>query len=272
MAVIRAVVVFIFAAAGAICAQPAAATAFAASNIDLLSLSMVPSVGTISLNGPWSLQAFASANNSLGENAAQFGFASSPGSAGAAASVTWAAGSAAAGALHDPPNLDISAGAASNVQIPGCGDAAAFSEGHGTLSVFFTISGAGMVGVQLGAGIAGALQVATDSCGLRAFTQTIFTLAVDGGDPLLTGLFDLRSLLVGPNASLSESFSEFLSNEILLTAGEQHFLLLQVDSESSAQLMSEPSTGALLLAALLMCMLMAGRGLTQRRRALVARS
>lgn len=251
MTMIRAVVFVIVAGIATLVSNLAAATAIAHSTLSFENLSLEPTSGVLTLDGAWLLQVFASANNSLGESDSNFDFSLSPDALSESATVTWADASGTATALGDPPDLDVSGSAASAVDIPGCQSAAAFAEGHGTLSNSFTVSGTGDVSVRLGADISGMLSVFTDSCGLHAFTQTIFTLAIDGGDPLLTGLFDQRALSVGPNSFEQQAFSGVhLSRDVLLTAGVSHFILLQVDSESSAQTIPEPVTGALLLAGL----------------------
>jgi hypothetical protein len=133
----------------------------------------------------------------------------------------------------------------SSVNIPGCGAFAAFAEGHSILSNSFTISGTGSVGVQFGVNLAGVLNVMTDACGLRASTDTIFTLEVDGGNPVL---FDLHMLTVGPLSSASQSVSERLTNTIALDAGLSHFLTLEVDSESEGHTqVPEPPPSALMV-------------------------
>jgi hypothetical protein len=208
-------------------------------------------VGSLTLDDVWLLQAFASANNSLGESDPQFNFAFSPGTTSATALVTWATATGTASALGAPPNLNVSGSAMSGINVPGCNPAAAFSEGHGTLSDSFTLSGTGTVAVQFAVDIVGMLNVMTDACGLNAFTQTIFTLAVDGGDPILMGLFDQHALNIGPSSSQTLALGRHLTNTVSLDAGVSHFLLLEADSESHGQTqLPEPPSSVLLLVGL----------------------
>jgi hypothetical protein len=225
-----------------------AATAIANSTLNFSNLAIVPAAGLLTLDDVWLLQAFASANNSLGGNDAQFNFAFSPGTTSASAAVTWATSTGTATALGAPPNLNVSGSARSSVNIPGCNPAVAFSTGLGTLSNSFTVSGTGTVAVQFAVDIGGMLNVMTDACGLNAFTETIFTLAVDGGDPILMGLFDQHALNIGPSSSQTLPLGRHLTNTVSLDAGVSHFLLLQADSESHGQTrLPEPPSSTLLL-------------------------
>src|SRR5207249_5088327 len=118
---------------------------------------IVAATGSLTLDDVWLLQAFASANNSLGGNDAQFNFAFSPGTTSASAAVTWATADGTATALGAPPNLNVHGSATSSVNLPGCNPAAAFSTGLGTLSNSFTVSGTGMIAVQFAIDIGGML-------------------------------------------------------------------------------------------------------------------
>lgn len=228
--------------------QPVAATAIGSSTIGCSNLAINPAAGSLTLSGVWSLQGFASANNSLGQSDAQFNSASSPGTASATAAVTWGTASGSATALGDPPSLNVLCNASSSANIPGNGSAAAFATGLGTLSNSFTLSGTAPVNVQFAIDLTGALQVLTDALGLLAGTETIFSLQVDGNQLLF---FDLP-LLIGPGQTLSQSFDTRLSNSIMLDPGVSHFIYLEVDSESQAQTrpISEPGSTGLLLTGL----------------------
>lgn len=223
--------------------RPVAATAIANSNLSFSSLTITFGTGSLSLDDLWLAQAVASANNSLGESDAQFNFAFSPGTTSATAAATWATAGAAATALGDPPDLDVSGGASSNLNIPGTGGipAAAFATGIGNVSNLFTLSGSGMVAVDFSVDISGNLNVFTDGGGLEAFAETIFNLEVDGNPVLL----DDRMFDIGPSSAQAQSFSAHLTNMVLLDAGVSHFLILQADSESRAQA-PEPASSALL--------------------------
>jgi hypothetical protein len=223
------------------------ATAIANSTLSFSNLSIVPGSGSLSLDDVWLLQAFASANNSLGSNDAQFNPAFSPGTTSASAEVIGAKANANATAAGAPPNLNVFGSATSSVNIPGCNPAAAFSSSFGSVSDSFTISGTGTVAVQIGIDIGGMLHAMTDACGLKAMTQTIFSLQVDGNQVV----FDSRLFDVGLLSLQDTVFSLHLDTTLMLDAGVTHFLLVQADSESQAQTqVVEPPTSALLLAAL----------------------
>ena len=225
--------------------NPVHATAIADSTLTFSNLSITPASGSLTLDNVWLLQAFGSANNSLGGSDGQFNFAFSPDTTSAGASVTWATVTGIATALGDPADLDVHGSAMSSVNIPGCSPAAAFSDGFGTLSNSFTVSGTGTVAVQIGIDIAGMLHALTDACGLNTFTRTIFSLVVDGNTLLLDDrMFD-------PNNPANNNFADFLTGTFLLDAGVSHSLQLQASSEGQAQTqIPEPSSSALLLVAL----------------------
>lgn len=234
------------AALGLVLSQPVAATAIANSSIDFANLEISPDSGTVVLLDLWTLAAFAEANNSLGEADADFDTALSPAMANAAASVAFAAASGNATALGDPPDFEVTGSAASSVNIPGCDPAAAFAKGLGTLFNSFVITGGtGTVNVDFGVDISGALKVMTDDCGVKAETETIFSLELDG-NPIL---FRHDLLSIGPNSSQTLTFSERLATTVSLDFDTEHFLLLQLDSESSG-LVPEPPMIALLLVGL----------------------
>ena len=221
----------------------AAALAMASSSITFNNLSITPASGSLTMLDPWTLTAFAEANNSLGESDDDFAFDLSPGQVNAAASVTWAAAAGAVSAPIEPLDFVVAGSAASEVDIPGCSPAAAFSKGIGTLSTVFELTGGtGAVDVAFGIDIAGVLKVMTDHCGLLAATETIFTLEVDG-TPVL---FDRRELSVGPNSSFMETFSLRLLGLAALDFDVPHILVIEADSESEG-LVAEPPVMAMLL-------------------------
>jgi hypothetical protein len=239
----------------------AGATAIANSALDFRNLAITPAAGTFALDGPWFLQAFAHADNSLGESADQLSpnlppdfLATSPATVSASAAVTWASAQGAAGAPNVPPDLVVTGSAQSSVNVPGCGPAAAFSKGHGTLFNFFTLSGGGpSVNVQFAIDIAGTLNLLTDICGAFARTETVFTLEVDGQ----VVLFDDRLREIGHSDALTEQFAQHLTATVTLDAIDSngdplsHFLLLEADSESSGFVaIPEPPAGLLLVAGL----------------------
>src|SRR5262245_34691898 len=108
------------------------ATAIAHGDLAFSNLAITPAAGSVTLDGPWLFEAFAQANNSLGQINDQFNSGSSPGAVSSSVAVTWASATGAASAPNDPPDLAAIGAASSNVNIPGCGTAAAFSTGRGT--------------------------------------------------------------------------------------------------------------------------------------------
>lgn len=244
-------IVWALAAALMLLAVPrwAGALAVANSTIGFSNLSITPSAGVVTLDGPWLFETFAHADNSLGETASSpYAFGLSPGTTSAAASVTWANGSASASAKGDPLNPAISGTASASVDIPGCGPAAAFGNSRSTFQNFFTLSGGGNnVDVGFSIDISGALNLLTDACGVFAFTETVFTLEVDG----TPGLFDHRWFEIGPsNAYNPPPFSLPLSGTIKDLVSGTHFLLLQAETDPRGRVPEPPSLALLLIAGL----------------------
>jgi len=234
----------------------ASATAIAISTLDFKNLAITPATGAFSLNGPWSLQAFAHSDNSLGQSADQLSpdlfpdfLATSPATISAAAAVPWASAQGNASAPNGPPDLVVTGSTQTSVNLTGSGPAAAFSRGFGMLFNFFTLSGGGpSVNVQFEIDISGALDLLTDVSGVFARTETVFTLEVDGE----VVMFDHRPGEIGPDSALFEPFSEHLTATITLDSFDQngnpltHFLLLQTESDPSGSV-SVPETPASLL-------------------------
>src|SRR5437016_1356577 len=81
----------------------AGATAIASSSINFENLAITPAAGAFSLDGPWFLEAFAHADNSLGEIDEHLTPGSSPGTVSESAAVTWASATGSASAPNDPP-------------------------------------------------------------------------------------------------------------------------------------------------------------------------
>ncbi len=216
------------------------ALAIADSEMAFSNLQITPSAGIIQFLDPWTAQAFAQASNSLGQREQRFD-ASVGGVAGANAMVTFAQGHSMASAVS------LTASAASNVNIP-AGNVAASSVGLGTLfNTSFMITGVtGNVQVDFFANILGSLNVLTDPFGLSAETETIFTLLVDG----ISVLFSSHLLSIGPDSADNLSFLEDLFGTLLLPSNTPIFILAQVDSESMAMNVPEPSTITMLLAGL----------------------
>ncbi len=190
------------------------------------------------------MDVFAEAQNSLGEYDADGDF-STGGTVGANAAVTWANGNgtASAPAPPAPPDLNVTASGASDVDIPGQTVAQASSLGRGALYNTFTITGGiGTVDVDFSVDIAGDLYVFTDKCGVFAETEVIFGLELDGA-PIL---FHDDLLSIGSNSSATLSVSESLFDTRTLEYDVPYFLWLECDSESAAANVPEPSTIALM--------------------------
>ncbi|HKA45044.1 MAG TPA: hypothetical protein VKF40_23880 [Burkholderiales bacterium] len=227
----------------------AEATAIAHGDLDFKNLAITTGTGTtFSLDGPWTLEAFAHADNSLGQVDDQFNTDISPSTIGASAAVTWASAAGAASAPNDPPDLAITGAASSDVNVPGCGPAAAFSNGRGTLFNSFTLTSSGpSAAVTFAIDISGVLKTVTDLCGIVAASEVIFSLEVDG-TPVL---FHDDLLSIGPSDAATKSIATHLTNTVTLDTGVSHFLLLEADSESRGQVVvREPPAGVLLVAGL----------------------
>jgi hypothetical protein len=218
------------------------ATAIANSAISFSNLQIVPASGTVVFLDFWTAEAFAQAQNSLGELDQQFS-SSFGGVAQANAVVTFATGNANASALN------ISAAADSHGNIPGATTAQARSAGTPDLFNSFMITGGtGSVDVTLSTQVTGSLNVFTNAFGQQADTDTTFALEVDG-TPIL---FRFDELSIGPSSSNSLSFSQTLSATTTLSFDVPSFLFVEVDSESEViNRVSEPSTVALLLSGLI---------------------
>lgn len=229
----------------------AGATAIASSTLVFNNLAIMPATGTISLDGVWVLEAFAHADNSLGDIDEQFTPGSSPGVVSASAAVTWASANGSAHAPNPPPDLIVAGSASSAVNLPGCGPASASGNGRGTLFNSFTLTGGGpSVDVTFEIDISGLIDLLTDGCGVFARSETIFTLAVDGE----VVLFDDRPREIGPNSGLIEPFAGHLMNTVTVASVDadgmplSHSLILEADSESRALVMPEPPVGLLVVA------------------------
>jgi hypothetical protein len=217
--------------------QQVQATAITDSTLILSNLLITPSTGSVVFADIWSTQAFAEANNSLGE--ADFDFASGQGlpPSSASATVTWAAGSGFASV--DP----LIASAATAINLPGF-DNNAIALGQGSLSNLFMLAGGtGAVDVRFAMDVDGSLHGFADDVG-RFSTEVIAALELDGS-PLL---FYSNMLSGGPNfPDTVVPVHQALSNTLSLEFGVPYFLFLQADSESFAQNVPEPGTLALTL-------------------------
>jgi len=103
--------------------------------------------------------------------------------------------------------------------------------------------------VTFSANLTGSLDVFTDAFGVKAETETIFALEVDG-TPVLS-FFKLLS--IGPMSLDHFSISDSVRLEpatLTLLFGAPSFLFVSVDSESEVINVPEPSTITLMLAGL----------------------
>ena len=240
-------------AAGVLCSLPHATHALAitdaAVSLDSLQISGPPGA-TIQL-GSLTTEAFAQANNSLGEARDQFN--TSGANSTAAAAVTWAnaAGSASATAQ--------TAAGESHINLPGKDNAAA-AEGFGDFfSTSFTVqSNDPTVAVTFSLTYSASLHGFADVHG-HFRSEVIPSLDIDGGAFTLA---DDLILAGGPNFA---DFTQSVTNQVLsgtfsLTPNVPHVLFAAAEAESSALNMPEPGVMSLLAAGLLPLVRFARRG------------
>ncbi len=195
--------VFLLVAASLI-SPPLYADSTSTSSIQVSNFTMTSSSGTIVFLDPWTAQAFAQAQNSLGENNSQYN-SSLGGLAQASASVQFASAQSSADAL----NMILMG--STTVNIPG-GLIAASAVSQQTLSNMFEITGAGgPVNVTFGVLLNSMQSLLTDSSGF-ASSEVTFTLSVDGN----VVLFSDSAKQIGPNGSWNYNFSGELTNTIPL--------------------------------------------------------
>jgi hypothetical protein len=139
------VVPWIFVAFGPWIAAPAVASAIASSDLAVSGVSIVVDGRTIVLDDVWTLEAFASTNDTLGGSDSDFDTGTSPGTSTATALIALASASGSAVAPGNPADFAVTGHAASDAQLLGCGSTAAFASPFGQLSNFFSISGSGEV-------------------------------------------------------------------------------------------------------------------------------
>lgn len=230
--VVRFTVVGILAAIGSPYAH---ASVIANAQIGLTRLQIIPSAGTVIFLSPWMAEAFAQAQNSLGELDQNF---DGPGNtASATGMVTFVNASGAANASL------LMAGASSFLHITG--DAAASGTGRGTLTSMFEITGgSGAVNVQYMADVTRMLALSTDAYGQLAGGEVIFTLTRDGVVVLFSD--DIRS--IGPSSMFNSSNSGTQSQTETLQYNTPYLLLLELDAESQGtNVTPEPATLWLIL-------------------------
>jgi hypothetical protein len=217
------------------------ADSIAISNISFSNLLITASTGNVQFQGAWTSQAFAQAQNSLGELDSKFSSNTGVGST-ATATATFANASGSASVAP------LSGATSSNASILGA-TAQALSKGTGTLFNMFEITGGtGSVNVTFSTDIAGMLDVKTNQSGLLAQTESTFALQLDG----LPILFFDSLLSVGPNSSASLPFSQTLSTIESLNFNTPYLVLAHADPESQViNTVPEPPTASLLFMALL---------------------
>jgi hypothetical protein len=243
----------LFAALSALAFPPqSSASALADSNIGFSNLQITPASGTLQLLGNWAVDAFAQAQNSLGEQLPDYQASGTGGPVSADAAVTWAADHGDATAPVTP-DLPVTGHASSLANVPGCPPNWASSQGSSSFANTLQVTGgSGSVSVDMSADISGLLHVFTDACGVRAETQLIFSLEifglpdVGGGPQNPLVLFSSQYLRVGPNSQISLPFGETLAGSATLEFDKAYGFLIQLDSESYA-IVPEPATAALLL-------------------------
>jgi len=215
------------------------AMAIAASQISFSSLQIIPDSGTVVYLDSWTAEAFAQAQNSLGELDNQFDF-SVGGMAMANAIAMFAIGHADAGAVS------LTGNASGSLNIAGSIDAQAISIGRTTLFNSFMITGgSGPVDVDFSTDLTGLLHVFTDSFGQQAFADMNLSLQLDGD----TVLFHHSELSVGPNSpSMTLPVATTLNGMRTLTFDTSYFVLVEGELDPMGiHVVPEPSTGVLFL-------------------------
>jgi hypothetical protein len=146
------------------------ATAIAASQISFSSLQIIPDSGTVVYLDSWTAEAFAQAQNSLGQLVNQFDW-STGGSATANAAVSFATSHASASAVN------VGAIARSSANIPGT-TTAQVATALGTLfNAFMVTGGTGDVNVNFSVNLTGNLNVFTNAFGQARAERDNFCFA-----------------------------------------------------------------------------------------------
>ena len=224
-------------------ARHAYATAMSMANITF-SLHITSDPGTsVVFSDNWTAEAFAQANNSLGQLQTPFDSSQTGTATADTKGVTWADGHGQADPVH------LIGGAQSNANIPGTTLGQASSQGQGTLFNFFEITtndpNATDVQVDFSVDLAGGVSAFTDTNGLSARSEVIFDLEVDGAR--VNGLFLDSLLSINPNSPPAPGIPQMLSGSLTLQPDTPYFLLAEADAESMVANTPEPSTLALML-------------------------
>lgn len=217
-------------------AHGAQALAITHGSMTISNIQISAGAGTLDID-PWTAQASATANNSLGESDGQFD--SQPSVARADAMVTWADGHSAADAIG------LTTPGSSSVNLPGSNNQAD-STGRGSLFTTFTVTGGtGDVNVMLSMDIDGSQDGFTDNSG--SFMNEIVAVLELDGDPKL---FYDNIIHGGPGSNTTIGVNQTLSNTLTLSYDTPYFIFIEADSESNAMNVPEPGTLVLMLAGL----------------------
>lgn len=224
---------FVAAFACVLVLHAAHATVITDSSLTISGITITPSAGTITID-PWTADASASANNSLGQSVGRFDSSASVALANAA--ITFANASA----LSNATALSISA--ASAVNLPGTLNQAA-STGLGDLFTFFLITGGtGDVDVTFAMNLSGSQHAFANAVG--SFRSELVAVLELDGDPVL---FRDDILQGGPNfPDTVKTFGTQLQGTRTLSFDTPYFVFVQADSESSGINLPEP-TGLILV-------------------------
>jgi len=210
--------------------SPALADASADSQLSYSDLTITPDTGNLVIQPAWQGSAFAQAtisqqyiNNGLSPMATANGdYSSANGSASAPSSAT----------------LAVSGSATANASILGQIDASDAATARGTVVDSFMISGPGRgaVNVSFSTLISGSLSAMTDIYGQAAYAETVFTLQLDG-NPLL---FDDRFYTIGASDNQAQTFSQTLTESLVLQYNTPYSLYMEADAETSVLNSSVP--------------------------------
>src|SRR5215471_18451891 len=214
------------------------------STLTISNILITSASGTVQFD-PWTAEASATANNSLGQSDGQFdSTAINLGStAQASATVTWATAQGPANASN------LTAKGSSAVNLPGILNQAD-STWRGSLFTSFTVTGCtpgNSVDVTFSMDLSGSQHGFADALG--SFTNELTASLELDGSPLL--FFD-TILSGGPGfPDTTKGISQNLNAKQTLTFGTPYFVFIQADSESNGQnVVPAPGTLSLVLACL----------------------
>ncbi|MCV2369753.1 hypothetical protein [Roseateles oligotrophus] len=186
---------------------------------------------------PWSAQASATTNNSLGESSGQFDGPSNAAQANAA--VTWATGHSSA----DATNPGAIAGSA--VELPGKHNQADSSSAGALFTSFMITGGTGAVDVSFELDLIASQDGWTDDIAAVVRNELVASLSLDAfANPLL--FFD-SIYSIGPNSSFSRTLTSTLSGTASLFYDTPYWVFIEADSESNAKNLPEPGSLMLVL-------------------------